>query len=148
MQCRQQLILNDDNESKTYSQSHVRLYVAAYDENDILLTETLYPPFRNKKRIFQQIRIIRLVQYRHELHANELAFVYCDYEDCKLNQENDICPFKFDLVFTHSIDTPDENQLLQLFNTPHMCIKASFVPNCTVSIYNISFETYSIILSS
>jgi hypothetical protein len=127
------LILFDENEIGTYSQAHVRLYVAAYDENDVLLTEALHPPLRNNKT-FEQLRIIRIVQPKHELHANESAYVYCDYDYNKSRLELDICPFEFELAFTPSMNTPTEEQCLRLFDNPHISTKASFVPNCAVSI--------------
>lgn len=111
--------------------------MAAYDENDVLLTETLHPPLRNNKT-FDQLRIIRIVQPRQELHANESAFIYCDYDYSKSKLENDACPYEFELIFTRSTTKPNENQLLRLFDRPHICTRASFVPNCSVSIYNIS----------
>jgi len=139
-QCNQQLILYDENE--TYSQAHVRLYVAAYDNNDILLTETLHPPLRNNKA-FEKLHIIRIVQPKHELYANEPAFVYCDYDfsksKSKSKSEHDACPYEFQLAFTQSINPSNETQLLELFDKPHICIPASFVPNCAVSTYDISF---------
>ena len=133
----QQLILDDNNhETGTFSKAHVRLYVAAYDENDILLTEALHPPLRNNK-IFEQLHIIRIVQPKHELHAHESAYVYCNYDYHKSRSDQDICPYQFELVFTHSTAIPTAEQLLRLFQHPHMSISASFVPNCTVS-----FERY------
>jgi hypothetical protein len=128
-----QLILFDNDEKGTYSQAHVRLYVAAYDEHDTLLTEALHPPLRNNKT-FEQLRIIRIVQPRTILQANEPAFIYCEYDYSKLKLEPDVCPYEFEIVFTRSLNTPDNDQLLQLFNRPHMCVRASSVPNCPVSI--------------
>jgi hypothetical protein len=127
------LILFDENEIGTYSQAHVRLYVAAYDENDVLLTEALHPPLRNNKT-FEQLRIIRIVQPKHELHANESAYVYCDYDYNKSKLEHDKCPYEFELCFTRSMSTLTEDQCLRLFDNPHIYTKASFVPNCAVSI--------------
>ncbi len=131
-ECGKQLIFFDENEKGTFSQAHVRLYVAAYDEHDILLTEALNPPLRNNKA-FEQLRIIRIVQPRNDLRANEPAYVYCDYDYSRSKPERDPCPYEFELVFTRSSSTPNENQLLQLFNKPDMCINASYVPNCPVS---------------
>ncbi|CAF4278004.1 unnamed protein product, partial [Adineta steineri] len=48
-QCVKQLLFFDENESGTFSQAHVRVYVAGYDNHDVLLTETLSPPLRNNK---------------------------------------------------------------------------------------------------
>ena len=131
--CNKQLILFDENEIGTYSQAHVRLYVGAYDENDVLLTEALHPPLRNSKA-FEQLRIIRIVQPKYELYANEPAYVYCDYDYSKSKPEYDVCPYEFELVFTRSVNTPTEDQCLRLFDNPHVSTAASFVPNCTVSI--------------
>ncbi|CAF0795077.1 unnamed protein product [Rotaria sordida] len=128
-QSSKQLILWNENETGTYSQAHVRLYVAAYDNNDILLTEALHPPIRNNK-IFEQLRIIRIVQPRNDLRANETAYVYCDYDYNKSNSEYTSCPFNFELFFAPSSSTLIQNQILPLFGKPHICIKASYVPNC------------------
>ena len=127
----------------TYSQAHVRLYVAAYDENDVLLTEALYPPLRNSKT-FEQLRIIRIVQPKHELYANESAYVYCEFDYSKSRSEIEKCPYEFELVFTHSTNTPSENQLLRLFDESNFSTTASFVPNCVVRINDLSFSVSKI----
>jgi hypothetical protein len=132
-QCGKQLIFDTENQKGTYSQAHVRLYAAAYDENDVLLTEAFHPPLRNNKT-FEQLHIVRIVQPKCELRANEPAYVYCEYDYSKSKPEHDTCPYEFELVLLQSSNRPDANQLLQLFNKPHICRKASYVPNCAVSI--------------
>ncbi|CAF0756222.1 unnamed protein product [Rotaria sp. Silwood1] len=128
-QCSKQLILWNENEMGTYSQAHVRLYVAAYDENDILLTEALHPPIRNSKS-FEQLRIMRIVQPRNELQAHQSAYVYCDYDYNKSKSEYDFCPYNFELCFAPSSNTLNQNQISQLFDKPHIYIRACYVPNC------------------
>lgn len=113
------------------------MYVAAYDENDILLTEALHPPLRNNK-IFEQLHIIRIVQPKYELHAYEPAYVYCNYDYHKSRSDQDLCPYQFELVFTQSTSEPTTEQLLRLFHQPHISIPASFVPNCAVSLEGYS----------
>ena len=131
-QCSKQLTLNNNEEHGTYSQAHVRLYVAAYNEHDILLAETLHPPLRNSKT-FEQLRILRLVQPKCDLRANEPAFVYCEYDHSKSKSEYQTCPYEFQMVFLLTMQKPNINQLLKLFDQPHLVAKASYVPNCPVS---------------
>ncbi len=119
--------------------------MAAYDENDVLLTETLHPPLRNNKT-FEQLRIIRIVQPKHELHANEPAYVYCDYDYSKSKSEYDPCPYEFELVFTRSTNTLNENQLLKLFDKPHISTGASSVPNCSVSKKSTTMTAFHVML--
>ena len=131
-QCSKQLTLSNNEEHGTYSQAHVRLYVAAYNEHDVLLAETLHPPLRNNK-MFEQLRIVRLVQPKCDLRANEAAFVYCEYDYTKSKSDYQTCPYEFQMVFVLSMQKPNGNHLLKLFDQPHLCVPASYVPNCPVS---------------
>ncbi|CAF1436903.1 unnamed protein product [Adineta steineri] len=124
-QCVKQLIFFDENENGTFSQAHVRVYVAGYDNHDVLLTETLSPPLRNNK-IFEPLQIRKIPQPTTELRANDSAYVYCDYDYSKSKSEYNVCPFQFQLVFQDPSTTLNE----QLFNKPHICVNASYVNNC------------------
>lgn len=88
---------------------------------------------RNSKT-FEQLHIIRIVQPKHELHAHESAYVYCTYDYHKTRLNENMCPYEFQLAFTHSTDRPSAEQLVQLFRQPNTSVPASFVPNCIVSI--------------
>ena len=130
--CTRQLVLDKDSNKPTYSQSHVRLYVAAYDENEILLTEALHPPLRNIKA-FEQLRIIRIVQPKCDLRAYEVAYVYCDYDYSKDKLDYAVCPYEFELIFLHSINEWTREELLELFDEQQIRAQASYVPSCPVS---------------
>ncbi|CAF1354733.1 unnamed protein product [Adineta ricciae] len=124
-----QLVFFNNDTKRTYSQAHVRMYVAAYDENDILLAETLHPPLRNSKA-FESLRIMRIVQPRRELRAKDSAYVYCNYDFNQSKTDYVSCPFQFELVFMSFSNTPDDGQLLKLFEKPHVCAEAHYVTDC------------------
>ncbi|CAF3790448.1 unnamed protein product [Rotaria socialis] len=124
-----QLILSDENDTGTYSQSHVRLYAAAYTNDDVLLTETLHPPIRNSK-VYDPLRIQKIVQPKNELCANDLVYVYYNHACNGSNAENGPCLYDFELCFAPASNILNENDILRLFDKPHMCIRASYVTDC------------------
>ena len=109
------------------------MYAAAYDENDILLAETLHPPLRNSKT-FESLRIMRIVQPRRELRAKDSASVYCNYDFNQSRTDYLSCPFQFELVFMPFSNILDDGQLVKLFEKPHVCVEAHYVTDCPVSI--------------
>ncbi|CAF2532279.1 unnamed protein product [Rotaria sp. Silwood2] len=131
--CNKQLILWNENETGTYSQAHVRLYVAAYDENNTLLTEALNPPIRNSK-VFEQLRIIRIVQPKNDLNAKDTTYVYCNYDYNQSKLEYNSCPYNFELFFASSSNTLNQNQVVQSFDKPQLCVGASYVPDCPIQV--------------
>ncbi|UJR35729.1 hypothetical protein I4U23_028479 [Adineta vaga] len=124
-----QLFLFAENERETFSQEHVRLYAAAYGENDILLAETLHPPLRNSKA-FETLRIMRIVQPKHELKAKDPAYVYCNYDFNQAKTDYHVCPFQFELVFIPFWNTISDERLVELFKNPHICVQAEYVIDC------------------
>ncbi|CAF3877017.1 unnamed protein product [Rotaria magnacalcarata] len=124
-----QLLLSDENDTGTYSQSHVRFYAAAYTNDDVLLTETLHPPIRNSK-VYDPLRIQKIVQPKNVLCANDLVYVYHNHAYNGSNAENSSCLYDFELYFAPESNILNENDILQLFNKPHMCIRASYVTDC------------------
>jgi hypothetical protein len=124
------LILDDQNDKKTYNQAHVRLYVAAYDENNILLAETLHPPLRDTKT-FEQLQIIKIIQSKLELHSGDKAFIYCIYDSDKSKAE---CPYIIEFAFSTNHDKLDDNQLQDIFEKQRVHTQASYIDKCPVSI--------------
>lgn len=120
-------------ETQTYSQSHVRPYFAAYDNNNVLLAEGLGPPMRNNK-IFEPLKIMNIIQADKVIRGFGPAFVYCAFDYKRSTIDYKTCPYKFELFFTPSSSTLNETQRLQLFEKPHVCVDADYYPNCQVSI--------------
>ncbi len=131
-ECYKPLILYDEPEKKSYSQAHVRLYAAIYDDNDILCAETLYPPLRDTKK-FEQIQILRIVQSTSELHSGATAFIYCTYDTDKFKSELSTSPYIVEFAFTTKGDKRDSDRLLKLFETQSINTPTSYVYKCTVS---------------
>ena len=126
-----QLDLHQTNRSGTFSQAHIRFHVAAYDKNDCLVAETLYPPIRNKKA-FEQLSIARIIQPDFDLRANKKVYVYCGFDPKRFTPENELCPFEFQLVFFAEINNVNIDENKSRFDNPDLTVDAFYVPFCPV----------------
>lgn len=140
-----QLILWNENETGTSSESHVRLYAAAYTSDNVLLTETLHPPIRNSK-IYEPLRILKIVQPKTQIHAGDTAYVYCKFDSTRLPAGNVSSPYTFELIFEPSSNLSNMSDTTQLFQTNSAIpVNAFYVDSCPVSIL-VSNIIYTIFL--